>query len=1216
MLPQYEFVSLLGRGGMGAVYKAVQISLDRPVAIKVLPLDLVDDDEAQFAARFKNEARTMAKMSHPSIVSVFDFGETQSGLLYIVMEFINGTDVSQMIASQGRLPEDYALSITAHVCDALNYAHRNGIVHRDIKPANILINMEGAVKVADFGLAKASDAGQSGLTKTNMAMGTPDFVAPEALIPGIPLDGRADLYAIGVMLYQMLTGEVPRGLWTLPAARIGTDPRFDAIITKAMQTDREMRYQSAAEIRQELDSILTTPRSLIIQQQQEAAEAAARATQARKLAEAQAAAAAQKPAAGAGAPPPRRPSEQPPRPAPAPIKKKSSLGPVLGIAAAVILFAGVLFLMSGKKSVPAVTQSTTAAPADERSTTASASAPSQPVAEPANTKTFSGVEFPRDLRLPDSKSWQMKDGKILCIHVPPGEYPSFSVPTPLQGAYECEVVFSIPPASKGYLELILPAPKGWIPLTVFESALAVFHGNVRKNIETPWAAGPQHSLRAVVGPRHRVQIFSDGKQVSDVEDAGAASPANWTSIKPDHVNIGGETKNGPPLTLHSIRVTQGISPAASTTTLASAPAAPPASPPQPSSSAPASSPAPPPPPPPPQSPADSVGWTDLIPTIDPARHSISGEWQVVGGELRGRGVDPSHRALEIPVATIPANYDLRIRLTRPTLGAALFFALAHGSFGAGVTLDSWTGNKDSNNEVSAVISRNGRSLEVKNAQHYFQPGLKREVLFQARENGLIVLLDGEEILRWDGPWSSLTQTNGSFLQQRVQSGPIFAVGVCIGDVTYHSIEMREVDVAAQQKAALLAAHPQLSKLEAGFRSRYESDAQRPYLAALAVLNQSYVNTGIARARAAAQAKGSLDEVTALDAEKTAVTSGAGVPATDSETTPASLKILRDTYRTELAKITSERTAKTAPLLDIHVKALDAYVVELTKAGRLEEAKQVSTLRGSVSASRAALSTPPPTPTPGGAPPPPPSKDAYTNSIGMKFVPVKGTNLMFCIHETRRQDYAAYAAANPGVREDWMKVTQMDVPCGDKDDHPVLNVRWTEAQAFCAWLTKKEGKTYRLPTDAEWSIAAGMKEGQRPAGTTPESLNEYDPDSYPWGGSFPPSDRAGNYADKTSAIKFPSIGSISEYDDGFATTSPVMSFKPNKLGLYDMGGNALEWVDDWFNASQTTRTLRGGSFMESDGRRLLSSFRYFDGPLIARHFNGFRIVLEAPPKKGP
>lgn len=279
MLPQYEFVSLLGRGGMGAVYKALQVSLDRPVAIKVLPVALVDDDESQFAERFKNEARTMARMNHPGIVNVFDFGETTTGLLYIVMEFIDGTDISQMILSQGRLPEDYALAITAHVCGALNYAHRNDVVHRDIKPANILINLSGEIKVADFGLAKANDANQSsGLTKTNMAMGTPDFVAPEAFIPGFALDGRADLYAIGVMLYQMLTGDVPRGMWTMPSQRIGSDSRFDAIIAKAMQTDREMRYQSASDIRQELDAILTTPRSVLIQQQQAAAESIARAT--------------------------------------------------------------------------------------------------------------------------------------------------------------------------------------------------------------------------------------------------------------------------------------------------------------------------------------------------------------------------------------------------------------------------------------------------------------------------------------------------------------------------------------------------------------------------------------------------------------------------------------------------------------------------------------------------------------------------------------------------------------------------------------------------------------------------------------------------------------------------------------------------------------------------------------------------------------------------
>lgn len=370
MLPQYRFEKLLGRGGMGAVYKAVQASLDRAVAIKVLPGALIGDEDAQFAERFKNEARTMAKMNHPSIVNVFDFGETQSGLLYFVMEFIDGTDVAQMIVAQGRLPEDYALSITAHVCDALAYAHARGVIHRDIKPANILINMEGAVKVADFGLAKQSDSSQSGLTKTNMAMGTPDFVAPEALIPGIPLDGRADLYAIGVMLCQMLSGEIPRGMWTMPGVKLGTDPRFDAIIAKAMQTDREARYQSAAEIRKELDTILALPRSVLIQRQQEAAEAAARAARAQKPAASPVA------SAKTDEPAPAAKSEK------AKSKSKSNAGLWIGLGATAAAAIGVFFILGGKpkprpvaSSQPPTVKTSKPAPASPKSATPPAPKP-------------------------------------------------------------------------------------------------------------------------------------------------------------------------------------------------------------------------------------------------------------------------------------------------------------------------------------------------------------------------------------------------------------------------------------------------------------------------------------------------------------------------------------------------------------------------------------------------------------------------------------------------------------------------------------------------------------------------------------------------------------------------------------------------------------------------------------------------------------------------
>jgi serine/threonine protein kinase len=259
LLPQYHIEALIGRGGMGAVYKGTQKALERPVAIKILPPE-VDDEDASYTERFKNEAKIMARLEHPAIVPVYDFGETSEGQLYFVMGFINGTDIHQMIQSQGRLPPEHALAITAHVCDALGYAHQHGIIHRDIKPSNILINMEGQVKVADFGLAKAHDTSQSsGLTKTGLAMGTPDYVAPETLSIGMVPDGRADLYAVGVMLYQMLTGQVPRGAFDLPSKLTGCDPRFDQIVIKAMKYDREDRYPTATDLRRDLDVILTAP---------------------------------------------------------------------------------------------------------------------------------------------------------------------------------------------------------------------------------------------------------------------------------------------------------------------------------------------------------------------------------------------------------------------------------------------------------------------------------------------------------------------------------------------------------------------------------------------------------------------------------------------------------------------------------------------------------------------------------------------------------------------------------------------------------------------------------------------------------------------------------------------------------------------------------------------------------------------------------------------
>ncbi|MFM7605998.1 MAG: serine/threonine-protein kinase [Prosthecobacter sp.] len=258
-LHHYEVEALLGCGGMGAVYKGRQISLDRPVAIKILPSEIGEHDTT-YAHRFKNEAKAMAMLNHPGIVAVHDFGETSSGLLYLVMEFVEGTDVARMIAEQGRLHSEHAMAITAHVCDALGYAHCLGILHRDIKPANIMVGYDGRVKVADFGLAKLINGGESAMTRSGVIMGTLPYMAPESLILGTDVDRRVDIYSVGVMLYQMLTGRLPQGLFEMPSQQIkGLDPRYDMIVATALRDDRELRYSSAEDLRLELDKILTQP---------------------------------------------------------------------------------------------------------------------------------------------------------------------------------------------------------------------------------------------------------------------------------------------------------------------------------------------------------------------------------------------------------------------------------------------------------------------------------------------------------------------------------------------------------------------------------------------------------------------------------------------------------------------------------------------------------------------------------------------------------------------------------------------------------------------------------------------------------------------------------------------------------------------------------------------------------------------------------------------
>ncbi len=251
-LVDYELMESLGRGGMGAVFRARQVKLDRQVAIKVL---LPPPGEVEgWSERFQREAQALARLVHPGIVSVHDFGQVED-LAWIVMELVDGADLRQML-EEGRLPQAEALAIVPALCEALQYAHDQGVVHRDIKPENVLFDRFGGVKLVDFGLAKLSgDDGALQLTRTDQAMGTLRYMAPEQLERPREVDHRADLFSLGVIFYEMLTGHVPAGVVEPPSRVAGVDAGIDDVVLSALEREPGRRPQSAADIERQLKGV-------------------------------------------------------------------------------------------------------------------------------------------------------------------------------------------------------------------------------------------------------------------------------------------------------------------------------------------------------------------------------------------------------------------------------------------------------------------------------------------------------------------------------------------------------------------------------------------------------------------------------------------------------------------------------------------------------------------------------------------------------------------------------------------------------------------------------------------------------------------------------------------------------------------------------------------------------------------------------------------------
>jgi serine/threonine protein kinase len=267
LFPQLDILGLIGTGGMGAVYKARQRELDRMVALKILPPGI--GDRPGFAGRFTREAKALAKLSHPGIVTIHDTGRVD-GLYYLLMEFVDGLNLRQLI-DRGRVSPREALAIVPMICDALQYAHDKGIVHRDIKPENILLDRQGRVKVADFGLAKLVGADELDLSPTSTTapfvtqagqlMGTLQYMAPEQIERPGEVDHRADIYSLGVVLYQMLTGELPDQNLAPPSSKVLLDIRLDEVVLRALKQNPDHRYQQVSQVKQSVETLIASSNS-------------------------------------------------------------------------------------------------------------------------------------------------------------------------------------------------------------------------------------------------------------------------------------------------------------------------------------------------------------------------------------------------------------------------------------------------------------------------------------------------------------------------------------------------------------------------------------------------------------------------------------------------------------------------------------------------------------------------------------------------------------------------------------------------------------------------------------------------------------------------------------------------------------------------------------------------------------------------------------------
>ncbi|MBN2227648.1 MAG: serine/threonine protein kinase [candidate division Zixibacteria bacterium] len=255
VIPDYEITSKIGQGGIAEIFKARQVSLNRDVAIKMIFPDLTNDPE--IVRRFDYESLTIARLNHPNIVHVIDRGQTADNRYYFVMEYVDGTSFKEIITNP-KYTIRQKLEVLTRVLKGLDYAHKNGVIHRDVKPANILIDREGNVQVADFGIAQIVNKPDQEMTSSDVIMGTLAYMSPEQKLSSANVTLATDIYAVGIMLYEILAGQKPLGRFKLPSeVNPKVDSRFDDVVARCLSQEPSDRYQSAVELKDEILNIIS-----------------------------------------------------------------------------------------------------------------------------------------------------------------------------------------------------------------------------------------------------------------------------------------------------------------------------------------------------------------------------------------------------------------------------------------------------------------------------------------------------------------------------------------------------------------------------------------------------------------------------------------------------------------------------------------------------------------------------------------------------------------------------------------------------------------------------------------------------------------------------------------------------------------------------------------------------------------------------------------------